>query len=97
VKHYQIPSPNSLKTLRKNAPLSEEDLKCNSFHIVAETMECIRKLLSIELFPPIEKTKQTHRQSVLIIFKNANSYFNTIALLKYTVCLFCDPSLLAWM
>ena len=61
--HHHV-AKSKLKTLRKNAPLSEEDfsrfayqldLECNSFKIVAETTQHIRKLLSVEVDPPIEK------------------------------------------
>ena len=61
--HYHHAKP-SLKTLRKNAPLSEEDfsrfvyqldLGCNSFQIVSETTRRIRKMLSVERSPPIDK------------------------------------------
>ena len=61
--HHRV-MKSSLKTLRKNAPISEEDfsqftyqldLEWNSFQIVAETTERIRKMLSVEVDPPIEK------------------------------------------
>ena len=61
---YNHVTKPSLKTLRKNTPLSEEDfsrfanrldLECNSFEIVAEMTQRIRKIVSVEVNPPIEK------------------------------------------
>ena len=62
--HHHHVTKSSLKTLRNNAPLSEEDfprfayqldLEWNSFRIVAETTQRIRQIVSIEGIAHIEK------------------------------------------